>query len=325
MRHVFILNPKAGKTDSTPALQAEIQMLFSGQSEDYEIIVTQYPGHAEQIARRYAADGIETTLYACGGDGTIGEVAQALPGNPQLILAPVPAGTGNDFVRSLESLPGVKTGVSLSSLIGGQVVPLDLLMAGDRVSLNIASVGLDATIAQNMARFKHFPLIKGEAAYILSLIYCFFTSMRYRYRFEIDGVPQPEGDYIFAIAANGRYYGGGFKAAPLADWQDGLIDFISIPAMPRFRLLPMIASYKRGEHLKKYGFIQFVRCKQIRIFSDKPVALNRDGEISLAQNFAIKILPAAARLLIPEVEEKESSPVESEKLVNCMAVAEYIG
>lgn len=302
MRHVFILNPKAGKTDSTMALKAEIQTLFSGRKEDYEIIITEYPGHAEQIARRYAADKTETILYACGGDGTISEVAQSLLGNPQLILAPVPAGTGNDFVRGLESLLGIKAGVSLSSLMDGRVVPLDLLMAGDRVSLNIASVGLDAAIAQNMARFKHLPLIKGETAYILSLIYCFFTSIRYRFRFEIDGVPQPEGDCIFAIAANGQYYGGGFKAAPLADWQDGLIDFICIPAMSRFRVLPMIASYKRGEHLKKYGFIQFVRCKQVRVFSDKPVALNRDGEISPAQNFTIKILPAAARLLIPSAQ-----------------------
>lgn len=313
LRHVFILNPKAGKTDSTRALKAEIQTLFSGRKEDYEIFITEYPGHAEQIARRYAADKTETILYACGGDGTISEVAQSLPGNPQLILAPVPAGTGNDFVRGLERLPDIKTGVSLSSLMDGRVVPLDLLMAGDRVSLNIASVGLDAAIAQNMARFKHLPLIKGETAYILSLIYCFLTSVGYRFRFEIDGVLQPEGDFIFAIAANGQYYGGGFKAAPLADWQDGLIDFICIPAMPRFFVLPMIASYKRGEHLKKYGFIQFVRCKQVRVFSDKPVALNRDGEISPAQNFTIKILPAVARLLIPSAHATKSYPVDLEK------------
>lgn len=299
MRHVFILNPKAGKTDCTPSLTEEIQTLFSGRSEDYEIVVTQYPGHAEQIARCCAADGVETTLYACGGDGTLGEVAQALPGNPQLILAPVPAGTGNDFVRGLEGLPGAKTPFSLSSLMGGQVVPLDLLLAGGRVSLNIASVGLDAAIAQNMGRFKRLPLIKGETAYMLSLLYCFFTSVRYRYRFEIDGMPQPEGDILFAVAANGRYYGGGFMAAPLADWQDGLIDFISIPAMSRLRLLPMIGSYRRGEHLQKFDFVRFVRCRQVRILSDKPVALNRDGEITPAQNPVIEILPASARLLVP--------------------------
>lgn len=297
LRHFFILNPKAGKVDCTPALRAEIQTLFAKRGGDYELAVTQYPGHAEQIAQRCAADGVETTLYACGGDGTLSEVAQALPGNPHLILAPVPVGTGNDFVRSLS--PDGKVRVSLPALLDGQVVPLDLLMAGERVSLNIASVGLDATIAQNMSRFKRLPLIKGETAYTLSLIYCFFTAIRYRYRFELDGVPQPEGDILFAVAANGRYYGGGFMAAPLADWQDGMIDFIQIPALPRLRLLPMISSYKRGEHLQKYDFIRCVRCKQLRILSDKPVALNRDGEIAPAVNPVIKILPAAARLLIP--------------------------
>lgn len=297
MRHVFILNPKAGKVDSTPVLCTEIQALFAGRGEAYELAVTQYPGHAEEIARRCAADGVETTLYACGGDGTLSEVAQALPGHPQLILAPVPVGTGNDFVRSL--LPGGKARFSLSALLDGRVVPLDLLLAGERVCLNIASVGLDAAIAQNMARFKRWPLIKGETAYMLSLIYCFFTKMRYRYQFELDGVPQPEGDILFAVAANGRYYGGGFMAAPLADWQDGMIDFIQIPALSRLRLLPMISRYKRGEHLQKYDFIRFARCQQLRILSDKPVALNRDGEIAPAESPAITILPAAARLLIP--------------------------
>lgn len=305
LRHVFILNPKAGKFDCTPALSAEIQTLFAGRGEDYELAVTQYPGHAEEIARRCAVDGVETTLYACGGDGTLSEVAQALPDNPQLILAPVPVGTGNDFVRSL--LPKGQVRFSLSALLDGQVVPLDLLMAGERVCLNIASVGLDAAIAQNMARFKRLPLIKGETAYMLSLIYCFFTKMRYRYQFELDGAPQPGGDILFAIAANGRYYGGGFMAAPLADWQDGLIDFVQIPALPRLRLMPMISHYKRGEHLQKYDFIRFARCKQLRILSDKPVTLNRDGEIAPAENPIIKILPAAARLLIP-VQNKRPSP-----------------
>lgn len=297
MRHAFILNPKAGKFDCTPALRREIEALFADRDEPCELTVTQYAGHAEQLARRYAADGVETTLYACGGDGTLGEVAQALPGNPQLILAPVPTGTGNDFVRSLAF--GGKARFTPSALLGGQAVPLDLLMAGDRVCLNIASVGLDAAIARNMVNFKRLPLIRGETAYLLSLIYCFFTRMRYRYQFEVDGVPQPEGDILFAVAANGRYYGGGFMAAPLADWQDGLIDFIRIPALSRMRILPMIGSYKRGEHLQKYDFVEWIQCRRLRILSDKPVALNRDGEIAPASDPVIEILPAAARLLLP--------------------------
>ena len=297
LRHVFILNPKAGKFDRTPALRREIEAIFADRDEPCELAVTRYAGHAEQLARRCAADGVETTLYACGGDGTLGEVAQALPGNPQLILAPVPTGTGNDFVRSL--WPDGKARFSLPALLSGQIVPLDLLMAGDRVCLNIASVGLDAAIAQNMVHFKRLPLLRGETAYLLSLIRCFFTEMRYRYRFEIDGAPQPEGDILFAVAANGRYYGGGFMAAPLADWQDGLIDFIRIPALSRVRILPMIGSYRRGEHLQKYDFIEWAQCRQLRILSDRPVALNRDGEIAPAVNPVIEVLPAAARLLLP--------------------------
>lgn len=299
LRHVFILNPAAGKRNQTPELTAQIHTLFSGGEEPYLILTTQYAGHAGEIARHYAQDGVETTLYACGGDGTLGEVAQVLPDNPQLILAPVPVGTGNDFVRTLTQGYTTQPVFTLPKLRTGQVVPCDLLRAGRRVSLNIASVGLDATIAQNVGRFKNLPAVSGDMAYTLSMIYCFFSAVKYRFRFEIDGELCPPGDVIFAIAANGTYYGGGFKAAPLADVQDGLIDFIRVPSLSRLRILPMISHYKRGEHLSRYPFIELVRCKQVRILSDKPVALNCDGEIALEQNPSIAVLPAAARILVP--------------------------
>ena len=299
MRHVFIINPAAGKTDSSPRLTKQIHTLFEARDEEYYIAVTQYPGHACEIAQHYAADGLETTLYACGGDGTLGEVAQALPGNPQLVLAPVPIGTGNDFVRTLLKDGGDRDNFSPERLLQGQAVPFDLMLAGGRVSLNIASVGLDAVIAQNVVRFKRLPLVSGPMAYKLSLVYCFFAANRFRCRFEIDGEALPTGDFIFAIAANGRYYGSGFRAAPLADMQDGLIDFIRIPALSRLKILPMISHYKRGEHLERYPFIQLIRCRQVRIVSDEPVVFNCDGEVAMAVNPVIEILPSAARLLLP--------------------------
>lgn len=69
-------------------LTEQIRAVFSVRGEPFEIEITARPGHAEALARRAAEDGIPTVLYVCGGDGTLGEAAQALPGHPQLALAP---------------------------------------------------------------------------------------------------------------------------------------------------------------------------------------------------------------------------------------------
>jgi len=297
MRHIVILNPKAGKKDSTELIAAEAEKAFVSAGAEYIIVKTEYSGHAKEIALEAAKSGENVTIYACGGDGTISEAAQALYNAPNVVLAPVPVGTGNDFVRTIT---GDSESYSISELISsGKTVAADMLLAGSRVAVNIVSVGLDASIADNVSRFKRIPFISGSMAYNISTAFCFFTNVRYRMKFEIDGKLIPQQDFVFSIAANARYYGGGFKAAPIADIQDGLIDFMQIPTLPRIKLLPMIKRYRSGEHLNRYDFIKLIRCKKIKIISEDPVALNCDGEIAEEINPVIELIPGGMKLLVP--------------------------
>lgn len=299
MRHLVILNPAAGKRDSTTALATEAEKAFAQAGEEYTVELTQYPGHAREIAKKAAQTGEEITIYACGGDGTISEAAQALYNAPNVTLAPVPVGTGNDFARTVSG-DSADSHYTLTELVTtGETVKADMLLAGGKVAINIVSVGLDAAIAKDVARYKRIPFINGAMAYNLSTAINFFTNLKYRMSFEIDEKPVAARDYVFAIAANGRYYGGGFKAAPIADIQDGLIDFICIPVRSRIKLLPMIENYRKGTHLKKYEFIQLIRCKKVKIISDKPVDLNCDGEIEETENPTIEVIPNGMKLLIP--------------------------
>lgn len=298
MRHVLILNPAAGKADSTQRLIKEAEQAFSAAGIKYSVEFTRYHGHAAEIAKKYRG-GEETVLYACGGDGTLSEVAQALYGASNLILAPVAVGTGNDFVKSLRGESGAE--FTLSELIkSGQVISADMLHAGERVALNIVSVGLDASVTENVSRFKRLPFVSGGAAYNLSTAYCFFKKVKYRMAIEVDGEVIPPADYVFAIAANGQFYGGGFRAAPLADIRDGLIDFISVPAHSRLELLPMIEHYRKGEHLEMYDFVKLIRCRRVKYISDEPIGLNCDGEVADEMNPVVEIIPHGMRLLVPE-------------------------
>ena len=313
MRHIVILNPKAGKKNSTALIAAEAEQAFASAGIEYTAIVTEYAGHAREIAVQAAASGEAVTIYACGGDGTVCEAAQALYNADNVTLAPVPVGTGNDFVRTIT---GGAEHYSISDLISdGKTVDADMMLAGSRVAVNIVSVGLDASIANNVSRFKRIPFVSGSMAYNISTAFCFFTNVRYRMRFEIDGTLIPQQDFVFSIAANARYYGGGFKAAPIAEIRDGLIDFIQIPTRPRIKLLPMIKRYRNGEHLDRYDFIKLIRCKKIKIFSDNPVDLNCDGEIAQELNPTIELIPGGMKLLVPAKYLQNVSSIDSLKKI----------
>ena len=299
MRHLVILNPAAGKKDNTAAIAAEAEKVFAMAGLEYTVEMTEYPGHAGVIAKKAAQSGEDVTIYACGGDGTISEAAQALYNAPNVTLAPVPVGTGNDFVRTIAG-DDEHSRYTLTELVTtGKTVSADMMVAGGKVAINIVSAGLDAAIAKDVSRYKRIPFVSGAMAYNLSTAINFFTSVKNRMAFEIDGKLMPAGDYVFAIAANGRFYGGGFKAAPIADIQDGLIDFIRIPSRSRIKLLPMIENYRKGNHLDKYDFIELIRCKKIKIISDKPVDLNCDGEVEAVENPTIEVIPNGMKLLIP--------------------------
>jgi YegS/Rv2252/BmrU family lipid kinase len=298
MRHVLILNPAAGKGDRVEALAREAKAFFSARGEEAAICMTNGIGHASELARSAAHTGQPTVIYACGGDGTLGEVANGIAGSKTCALATVPIGSGNDFVRQFGD-NAKEHFCSIAELADGIVRPIDLLDVDGHGCLNIASAGLDAEICARMPCYKRIPLVSGSMAYYLSLARCFLTSVRNRYAFVVDGEALPAADYLFAVAANGRYYGGGFCAAPQADLSDGLIDLIFVPTIPRIRMIGMIGSYRRGEHLEKYDFMRFLRCKTVQYLADDPISMNLDGEIIPLQNPTVTIRPQALRLMLP--------------------------
>ncbi len=301
MKHIFIVNPVAGKHDGTEeiAKMAESYFPFTDFSQSHLIIVTQAAGHATEIARSFGKSGEEICFYACGGDGTLNEVLNGMYLYKNCTLTQIPIGSGNDFIRCFgENARDLF--LSLPELAKGQEVPVDLLAVGGKVAVNIVSAGLDSAIAKNVAKFKKWPLIGGHAAYNLSLAYCFFTSIKNRYAFEVDGKAAGSGEYVFAVAANGRFYGGGFQAAPEANWQDGLIDFITIDTVSRLKIPPLVKIFKNGEHLKKLPIARLARCKNVKILADQELCLNVDGEIMYLKDPEISILPGALRLILPK-------------------------
>ena len=298
MRHVFIINPAAGRQNSSKIVIDRINAAFKDYYQEAIIELAQYKGHAMEITARYASEGIPTVFYCCSGDGTLGEVVEPIIGLAHCAFAPIPIGTGNDYVRYFGK-DSHERFLDIGMLLNGTREKVDVLMADGKCCLNIASSGFDAMVARRVELFKNIPFISGETAYNLSTAYCFFTSVKNNMGFEIDGKLYQNKDYIFAVIANGMYYGGGFKASPISDIRDGMIDFITVPTVSRFKMLSMMESYRKGEHLDKYDFITHTRCKSVRLIADREIPLNIDGNITMAKNPYIEIVPKAVEIVLP--------------------------
>ena len=127
-------------------------------------------------------------------------------------------------------------------------------------------------------KIKKLPLVTGEGAYYIGCLYAIIRKFKNRFTYKIDDDKEITKDCLFCFCGNSRWYGGGFMAAPLALPEDGLLDFVIVEAgVSRIKLASLLNKYKRGEHLD-WDITSFKRGKKLVIHSDKPAAVNVDGE-----------------------------------------------
>ena len=303
MRHIFIINPTAGKTNAAEELRQQMHNL---KTEDaVEIFITHGAGDAKHIAEKEASAGDEVRIYACGGDGTANEVLEGIAGYKNCALGIIPLGSGNDFIKALEPFKK-EDFLCLQNMIEGTEKTIDIMECGGKYSMNVFSVGFDAAVAKNVDKFKKLPFVSGSLAYKLSIVYCIFTKRKHKVKIYIDGKAFEKADYnkttLLAVGGNGQYYGGGFKAAPKAELSDGYIDFIHCGTLSVLKFALIVGKYKKGEHINnpKLPFISFERCKSIGFEAETPIDINVDGEIYSAQNPVLRICEGALRIILPK-------------------------
>ena len=306
-KHLFIINPEAGGVrKKCNELARSISEAAEACGVEYEIYFTTGPLDATEKVRHAAGSLRPLRVYACGGDGTLHETVNGVVGFSNVAICPVPVGSGNDFIRYFDSVEK-ECFLDLPSCIRGQEIPCDVLRCGSLYSLNSISAGLDSYTAKYQRKVKCFPLINGGFAYKLALVYAFLTSMKNPIRFRIDGeeVKIGDGSVSLAVVANGKWYGGGFQATPLAEINDGLIDFLTVPTLSRFEFLKYVGDYKKGDHLKTMPKVFYQKCKKIQLISSQPICMQADGEVFYGDNPEIEIIPSAIRLVIPFQKKEE--------------------
>ncbi|MBR5538167.1 MAG: lipid kinase [Clostridia bacterium] len=304
MKHVFIINPAAGKADTTTEVAANIRAVCLERALDYDILTTEYPRHAVELVKKKAVEyaGEEIRFYACGGDGTLNEVAAGAAGLHGVSVTHYPCGSGNDFIKLFGA--DCTSFKKLENLIDGKDVALDYIESDCGVCFNVFSVGVDARIASGMQKYKRIPLLHGTMAYHASTVEHVLRGLHEPYGIEIDGVDY-SGRRTLILAGNGRFYGGGYNPVPEADPTDGLLDVLVIDAVDLLTVMKVIGAYKAGKHRQYPQYIKHLRAKEMTVWhrDGKDMTVNLDGEIVLAPRVSLRVAEHKIRFTIPRCEE----------------------
>ena len=296
MKHLFIINPAAGSRNRTEESSEIIHKICRARKLDYEIRVSTAPGECTRIAREAAATGEELRIYACGGDGTLNEVAAGVAGYDNAAITVYSGGSGNDFAKVFDD---PKAFFDLHRLMDADEVTFDLIKCNDDIALNICSVGLDARIGTDVSNYKRLPLLHGFRAYAASTVVNVVRGIAEHYVVEVDG-ETIDGEMTFVCVCNGRYYGGGFNPIPEADPTDGKLDVLLVDKVSRAQVPGLIGKYKAGRYKELNHVARYIKTDSIKITCDKPTPVNVDGELRMAEVVEMKIAKEKIRFFYPK-------------------------
>ncbi len=258
---------------------------------NYEVSFTEGKGDATKLAAEALNSGI-TRIVSMGGDGTLHEVVNGIGIRPEVTLGVIPAGSGNDFVRSLGMAPG-DWKVACELIARGNTMPVDIGQVSERLYANVSGVGFDAAVANCANEWGkiHF---RGSAAYMAALLRTLKEFSPTEVTIELDDRTIQGSSWLVAVA-NAQFFGGGMWVAPEASMQDGLFDICILGELSKAGFLKAFPSVFSGKHLK-HPAIHLFRSRKVRITTKSDYLVQADGEIVGSTPIEYQLHPSALQV-----------------------------
>lgn len=301
MKYIFIVNPSAGEENNLEKIKKEISN--NSLKDDCEIYVTKSLKDGAYYVKTYCEDhkGQEVRFIACGGDGTLSAVFNAVVGYDFAEVSCYPCGSGNDFVKTFG---GTDKFLNIDALLNAKTQKIDLLKIDDMYSNNVVNFGFDTTVALTVNEGREKNGKAGKSLYTLGIIKALAISMKNKFKVYADGeLLNPDGIGLLCTLANGQYVGGSFKCAPRAKVNDGLIEVCLVKPISRLSFVSLIDYYTKGKHLDDPKFekiIVYRQAKKVDVEAPEGFAYSLDGEIIKQNKFTVEIVPEIVKFAIPE-------------------------
>ncbi|MBM7618163.1 YegS/Rv2252/BmrU family lipid kinase [Bacillus tianshenii] len=293
--YYFIVNKTSGNGKGAN-VWSKVQKLLKAKGVEYQVLFTDGTENDRKLVE--SKIGLEcTAVVVIGGDGTIHGVANALA-YKNVPLGIIPAGSGNDFARSLQ-IPKDHEG-ALNRILTGKVKTMDLGKVGQEYFITIAGIGFDGKVAKVTNESKMKKLLNkmslGSLSYIYSLIKVLITYQPTTLTIKIDERIHRFSEVWMISVANLPFYGGGIKICPDAIADDGLLDICILHGVNRWELLMVFPRAFSGSHITHKN-VTMLKGKDIFITPEKDLVIQCDGEIVAHNPIALTVEKEALHIL----------------------------
>ncbi len=311
---LVIVNPKsaAGSTHSRWANNASDLRAHFGA---FSVAFTKKQGDGIELSKRGIASG-RKFIIACGGDGTINEVANGiLQTGEDVELGIFPSGTGGDFRRTLgmpstarEVAKALREGVTKTIDVG----KVTFLNHDDnevsRYFLNVSSFGLSASInervkSQNLFKWLPGKTLGGKSNFAFSTLQEVLETEFITVRVKIDDNDEKTLNTINFCVANARFFGGGMKIAPDAKINDGFFDVINIGDIKTAKIILNVYKLYNGSHLS-LDEVKSTLAKRVEVSpldKNQTIFIETDGELPGKLPAVYEIVPNALKIRVPKI------------------------
>ncbi len=302
-RTKVIVNPVSGRGAGGEAVP-QIQQFGHEHGLDWELVLTEHPWQAAELAQQAVSEGFESVI-AVGGDGTANEVLNGLmwakqAGEDVGTMGMVSIGRGNDFAFGVGIPAGLEAG--LATILKGQrrVIDVGLVVGGlypeGRYFGNGVGVGFDAVVGFEALKMKR---LHGFLSYIvaaLKTIFLYYKAPLVRVVYDDNEVVQP---CLMVSVMNGRRMGGGFMMAPEARTDDGAFDLCIAAQVSKGKVLALIPEFMKGSQAKDAA-IRTGRARRVQVNAIEGVLpAHADGETLCVegQELSMELLPAQIEVI----------------------------
>ena len=284
----FIVNPISG-TKAKNRVTKLIRELLDPQLFSPTVVVTEYAGHATQLAQQFALEGYYAVI-AVGGDGTVNEVANGLVGT-NTALGIVPNGSGNGFARHLDISTRMNRAIEM--LNSSEVINVDYGMVNDKKFFSTCGVGFDALVAVQFNEGKS----RGLKTYVQNTLQSLFNYKPETYHILGEGIDVTTEAFLITFANAGQW---GYDAyiAPKASVQDGLMDIAIVNKFP-LSAAPKLALNLFTHDIDENFYMNTVRSKAITLIRENAGAIHIDGDpFEMPKELNIKIVEDGLKVLV---------------------------
>lgn len=287
---LFIVNPISGSNQKEDLHQL-IKDNLDHDKFSFDFVKTEYRGHAVELSRQASQAKVDY-IIACGGDGTVNEVAEPLV-HTDSIMGIIPNGSGNGFAMYIGMGRNSKKAIQI--LNEAKAHSIDTCVVNDTFFLNLAGVGFDAQIAYEIDNGNK----RGFQLYFNTISKQILKFKAQTFNIRTDQKTN-EGKYTIVAVANAAMYGYNFTIAPKAELSDGLLDIVMIKEAGLAKTL--LSSWRMlNKSLHKSKLVEIVKSKEAFIVTNKPSYYHIDGESrKFDSELHFKVIPASLNMLFPK-------------------------